>query len=384
MTSPSINSRQQPQAAPQAQSVDYLPALFLVAALWFMPTGSESGTLNNLSIVFVSIVLEAIPFMFVGALVGGLIEAFVSRERMASCLPQSGWVTVCIAAGAGIVFPVCECAVVPVVRRLVGKGLPLSAAVAYLLGGPIVNPIVAGSTALAYTFDWRIVGLRLALGYGIAVGVGLLMGRLFSHDTAIKTEDHRCDEGPIACGCAQHRLVSAQLRLDHAKPADFTAIAGAVRTAICADDGCPAVMKDDWIGKMGSAFHHAMDDFLSVGHYLVIGAFIAALAQTYIERSSFLALAGVPALSVMLMMALAILLNLCSEADAFIAASFRGLMPMSAQMAFMLIGPMFDLKLLLMYQGVFRRRAIIALATLVLILVLGVCLGLEWINGMLS
>jgi uncharacterized protein len=353
MTNPSINSRQQSQTALQAQSVDYLPALFLVAALWFMPTGADSGTLNNLSIVFVSIVLEAIPFMFVSALVGGLIEAFVRRERMASFLPQRSWMTVCLAAGAGIVFPVCERAVVPVVRRLVGKGVPLSAAIGYLLGGPIVNPIVAGSTALAYSFSWPIAGLRLALGYGVAVVVGLLMGRLFSRDTAVKTQNYRFDEGPIACGCAQHRLAPAQLNTANEKHIDYTPIAVRVQTAACACDGSSGNMKDDWIGKIGSALHHALEDFLSVGHYLVIGAFIAALAQTYIERSSFLALAGVPALSVVIMMALAILLNLCSEADAFIAASFRGLMPVSAQMAFMLIGPMFDLKLLLMYQGVF-------------------------------
>jgi uncharacterized membrane protein YraQ (UPF0718 family) len=150
-------------------SIDYLPALFLAAAFFFIPSGSESSTLNSLAIVFVSIVLEAIPFMLIGSLVGGFIEAFVSRERMAKLLPQKGWLTVCVAAGAGIVFPVCECAVVPVVRRLIGKGLPLSAAIAYLLGGPIVNPIVAASTALAYAFDWRIVILRLSLGYGIAV-----------------------------------------------------------------------------------------------------------------------------------------------------------------------------------------------------------------------
>ena len=118
-----------------------------------------------------------------------------------------------------------------------------------------------------------------------------------------------------------------------------------------------------------------------MGHYLVIGAFIAALAQTYIDRSSFLSLTAAPVLSVVLMMALAILLNLCSEADAFIAASFRGLMPIPAQMAFLLTGPMFDLKLLLMYQSVFKRRAIVVLATLILAGVLAIAVGLEVING---
>jgi uncharacterized membrane protein YraQ (UPF0718 family) len=108
----------------RVHSVDYLPALFLAAAIVFLPLGLEASPLNSLAIVFVSIVLEAIPFMLVGSLVGGFIEAFVSRERMATLLPRICWLTVCIAAGAGLVFPVCECAVVPMVRRLTGKGLP--------------------------------------------------------------------------------------------------------------------------------------------------------------------------------------------------------------------------------------------------------------------
>jgi hypothetical protein len=310
-------------------SLDYLPALFLAAAIVFLPTGSESAALNSLAIVFVSIVLEAIPFMLIGSLVGGFIEAFISRDRMAAFLPRKGWLTVCFAAGAGIVFPVCECAVVPVVRRLLGKGLPISAAVAYLLGGPIVNPIVAASTALAYAFDWRIVTLRMALGYGIAVAIGMLMGRLFTRNTAIRDGGGALGKNTPSCGHHHHSH-------EHAHAASGS-----------------------WIDKAGAAFTHAMDDFLAVGHYLVIGAFIAALAQTYIDRSSFLSLTAVPALSVVVMMALAVLLNLCSEADAFIAASFQGLMSVPAQMAFLLTGPMFDLKLLLMYQSVFKRRAIV-------------------------
>jgi uncharacterized membrane protein YraQ (UPF0718 family) len=125
-----------------------------------------------------------------------------------------------------------------------------------------------------------------------------------------------------------------------------------------------------------------MDDFLAVGHYLVIGAFIAALAQTYIDRSSFLSLTSVPVLSVAVMIVLAILLNLCSEADAFIAASFQGLMSVPAQMAFLLTGPMFDLKLLLMYQSVFKRRVIAVLASLIIMVVLTVSVVLDMVNGM--
>jgi uncharacterized membrane protein YraQ (UPF0718 family) len=319
-----------------------------VAALFCLPAGSDSATLNALAIVFISIVLEAIPFMLVGALIGGLIEAFVSRERLTAMLPKKGWRTVCIAAAAGILFPVCECAVVPVVRRLMGKGLPFSAAIAYLLGGPIVNPVVAASTALAYAFDWRVVALRLVLGYLIAVFIGLVMGRVFdaARPNILEIMDTPMVQG-CGCGC-----------------------------------GCSHTKKtDDWLGKMGSAFCHALDDFLAVGHYLVIGAFIAALAQTTIDRSAFLTITGAPFLAVGLMMAMAVLLNLCSEADAFIAASLQGLVPLSAQMAFMLTGPMFDLKLLMMYGEIFQRRVIALLAILILLVVLGVSTGLVWIDG---
>ena len=367
------------QNSPRGISIDYLPAIFLAVALFFLPSDQESSSLNALAIVFVSIILEAIPFMLIGSLVGGFIEAFVSRERMTALMPRNGWLTVCIAAGAGMVFPVCECAVVPVVRRMLGKGLPFSAAIAYLLGGPIVNPIVAASTALAYAFDWRIVTLRLGLGYGLAVVTGLFIGRLFAGADPIKDNGAALEDAAPSCGCHHHAHGGSGS--ESVQPVPLSGeLDGSTMACGCGGDHHHQGL-EGWVDKAGAVFVHAMDDFLAVGHYLVIGAFIAALAQTYIDRSSFLSLASAPALSVALMMALAILLNLCSEADAFIAASFRGLMPMSAQMAFLLIGPMFDLKLLLMYQSVFKRRVILALASFILGAVLAVALTLEVIHG---
>ncbi len=336
--------------------------------------------MNSLAIVFISIVLEAIPFMFLGALIGGLIEAFVSRERLTAMLPQKGWRTVCVAAAAGILFPVCECAVVPVVRRLIGKGLPFSAAIGYLLAGPIVNPVVAASTALAYAFDWRVVALRLILGYAIAVIIGLAMGRIFDEATAVANHAIRSADAPLPCGIHQH----IALPRGDQPPVTQPGIFGRMDSTAIGVNGCVCSQvreKDDWMGKVGSAFCHAQEDFLAVGHYLVIGAFVAALAQTTIQRSAFLTITSVPLLAVGLMMALAVLLNLCSEADAFIAASLQGIMPLSAQMAFMLTGPMFDLKLLLKYGVIFRPRAITILATLILLVVFGVSAGLEWVGG---
>ncbi len=313
-------------------------------ALLYLPlVGGRNAGVQTFALVFLSIVLEALPFMLIGSGVGGLIEVFVSRERLMARLPRRPWAVTCMSAALGLVLPLCECAVVPVVRRLTRKGLPLSGAIAYLLAGPIVNPIVGTSTSLAYAFDWRVVVVRLGCGYVIAVTVGLLMGRVFSKRRAFVANEHASGKSSICCS---H---------DHGEHAHDVPMAK----------------------RMLRALQHASDDFLAVAHYLVIGAAIAAFAQMVLERRAVLEFAALPVLPSLTMMVLAILLNLCSEADAFIAASFRGLLPLPAQMAFMLTGPMFDLKLLLMYRTLFTRRAIAVLATAILLAVVFVSVALE-------
>ncbi len=334
-------------------------SLFVIGTIIFFIVAGRTDSVRNLSLIFASIVLEAIPFMLLGAVVGGLLESFVSRERITSLLPRKRWQTVLVAAGLGMIFPVCECAIVPVVRRLSRKGLPMAAAVAYLLGGPIANPIVGVSTAVAYKLDFRMAAIRMILGYAIAVGIGLLMDRIFARRRALL--DNIADAGddcPICRNGDDH---------DHKGEHDHDCGHGHHHEhgseCSCGHSHAPA--GSGFRAKMIAAMHHAADDFIGVGHYLVIGAFIAAISQTYIDRSFFAQLAGMPVVAILVMMVLAILLNLCSEADAFIASSFRTIMPPSAQLAFMLIGPMFDLKLLLMYQTLFTRRAIVTLAALI-------------------
>lgn len=317
---------------------------FLVIAVLMLPAGPNTGPYRALATMFGSIVLEALPFMLLGALIGGLIEALVSRERMAALLPANPLVGVCVSAGLGILFPVCECAVVPVVRRLLGKGLPFSAAIAYLLAGPVVNPIVAASTLLAYGFDWSVAAWRLGLAYVVAVGIALFLGRLFPGRTALLEEQELASTPQTACSCGCETDLLPRFEHVHSIP-----------------------MHPTFSQKLMQALRHGAADFLGTAHFLVIGAFVAALAQTFVNRSLLLDFAVYPALATLLMSGLAVALNLCSEADAFIAASFRGLVPLQGQMAFMLTGPMFDLKLLLMYQVLFRRKTIAALSSLILL-----------------
>lgn len=133
--------------------------------------------------------------------------------------------------------------------------------------------------------------------------------------------------------------------------------------------------------KTLKALNHGVDDFLDVTQYLVIGAFIAGMLQTLIARQAFLDLAVSTHLASPLMMVLAFVLNLCSEADAFVAASFRGVLPLSAQMSFMVLGPMLDIKLIVMYLSVFKKRTIVILSISIFVAVLVVMMGLHFLLG---
>jgi uncharacterized membrane protein YraQ (UPF0718 family) len=329
MTSPfSDNASGRHDSTPKKSNQKSLAAqtLFVLLALCLLVFFRNQPQFHTLGIIFVSIVLEALPFMLLGTLIGGFIEVFIPREKITRWLPDESWWTVFVGAGIGILFPVCECAVVPLVRRLLHKGVPLGAAIAFLLGGPIVNPLVAASTAVAYFADWSVMVSRMMIGYLIAVAIGFLMGLIFSKARAVRAEVFPEPSAENTAPCSSH---------PNAK-----------------------VLPE----RAALAVRHAAGDFLDIGRFLVIGAFIAAVLQTLVPRHLFAAVAGTPVLSILLMMVLAIVLNLCSEADAFVAASFRSsLVPFSAQLAFMLLGPMLDIKLILMYLRVFQLRAIAAL-----------------------
>ena len=322
-----------------------LGVFFLVFALLLFISGNSQnpnfGTfLDAFSINFTSIVLEAIPFMLIGTLVGGVIEVFVPIAFIDRFFGKEKKYGVFLAGGLGLFFPTCECAIVPIVRRLIIKGISIPAAVCFMLSGPIVNIIVAWSTAVAYTYNWKMVCLRIGCGYIVAVSIGLLLTRFSNPEKLIL--ENVAELSFRQCGCSNEEFQKNRI----------------------------------W-SKLFHAVGHAREDFLQVGKYLVIGAFIAAFIRTVTPVSSFGSLSASPWALIFVMMVMAMLMNLCSEADAFIAASFRWLIPGSAQLGFLVLGPMLDFKLMLMYLSVFRKRTIVFLSILTFSVVYGLMLLIE-------
>lgn len=303
----------------------------------------------------VAIVLEAAPFLLLGALLSACIEQFVKPERLQALAPKSMPLQLLAGALAGIVLPTCECGVVPVTRRLMAKGAPPALAISYMLAAPVVNPVVLASTYMAFRGDLEIVLLRVALVLAPALVLGSLAGQIPA-STLLRNGDNAADPctDSCACGCGE----------GHAHEHPPTETSFFKRSSSTA----------------GSILRHTGSEFLGMGAFLILGAMAAAAFKTFVPPQTVALFTGNPLLAVGAMSLLAIVLSVCSEADAFVAASFMG-MPQSAQLAFMGLGPMVDLKLIAMFFAVFHKRFALALVVVPTIMVYVACVAMAFGNG---
>ncbi len=285
---------------------------------------ADSPAVETFLLVFSSIVIEALPFILLGAIASAAIAVFVPERSLSRIAQLPLSLQVPGAALSGVAFPVCECGSVPVARRLVVRGVHPSAAIAFMLAAPIVNPIVLASTWVAYgggEQGAQMTAARATLGFATAISVGLFIGR---------------GRGP--------ELLRA--RPYGEEPHDHS---GGPRSAAFAD--------------------HLVGDFLFMGKFIVLGAALSALMQAALPQSAISAIGGAPVLSILALMGVAFVLSLCSEADAFVAASFVQF-PLGAQLAFLAFGPVADLKLAALYGATFRRMFLLRLLLVAVPLIL--------------
>ncbi|MEC1645314.1 permease [Bacillus halotolerans] len=278
----------------------------------------------QLNSIFISILIEAIPFILIGVILSGIIQMFVSEEMIARIMPKNRFLAVLFGALAGILFPACECGIIPITRRLLLKGVPLHAGVAFMLTAPIINPIVLFSTYIAFGNRWSVVFYRGGLALAVSVIIGIILSYQFKDNQLLKPDEpgHRHHH--------HHTLLQ----------------------------------------KLGGTLRHAIDEFFSVGKYLIIGAFIAAAMQTYVRTSTLLAIGQNDVSSSLVMMGLAFVLSLCSEVDAFIASSFSSTFSLGSLIAFLVFGAMVDIKNLLMMLAAFKKRFVFLLITYIVVIVL--------------
>ena len=280
-----------------------------------------SSSLLQMNTIFISILIEALPFILLGVIISGIIQIFVTDEMMAKAIPKNKFGAIVLASVIGALFPACECGIVPITRRLMAKGVPLYAAIPFMLTGPIINPVVLFATFVAFGNDWKIMIERGLVAFLVSLIVGLILAFQFK-TPQVKNEIH---------------VHTASKKMSE---------------------------------KIGEALKHTIDEFFSVGKFVIIGGLIAAAMQTYVKTSTLMALGHGAVSSNIVMMGLSYILSLCSSADAFIASSFRSTFNDSAIIAFLVFGPMFDIKNTLMMLSQFKTKFVFSLFVYVFILVL--------------
>jgi uncharacterized protein len=334
--------------------------------------------LQDFSISFLSILFEGVPFMFIGTLLSGIIDAFVPSEVMEKILPRNQIAAIALSGVLGVVFPMCECGVVPVIRRLIRKGLPVSCALTYLLAAPIVNPIVALSTFAAFRgqHPGMVTSMRLLMGFGVACVCGLIVHRipsraLLNRPMLASTRKRSAPSRAHAQYVHEPALAATYAGVSNERNVVFP-IVPAEEIVHLHDE---AHAEKRFGQKIVGAIRCAAFDFLDVGFYLIIGAAIASVFNTAINKEVLLPFAGNHLLATTGMMVLAGLLSLCSTSDAFIAANFLTF-PVTAKLAFMVFGPMMDMKLLFMYGLVFKKRFTFTFALGLFVFIALLCLAL--------
>jgi len=282
--------------------------------------------LETWTTILVSIVIQALPFLVLGVLLSAVIAAFVPASFFERALPKNPAAAVPAAGAAGVVLPGCECASVPVAGSLVRRGVAPAAALAFLLSAPAINPIVLVSTAVAFPGQPEVVGARFLASLTTALVVGWLWIRIGKSRNLLRT------------------------------PRKF------------GEEGTP---------KWETFRLTAVYDIMHAGGFLVLGAMVAATVNVLVPEEWINAVAERPWLAVLLLAIFAVVVSICSEADAFVAASLT-MFPMTARLAFMVVGPVVDIKLIAMQIGTFGRRFAAVFAPLTFVVAIASAVLMGW------
>ncbi|MET0132525.1 MAG: permease [Kibdelosporangium sp.] len=273
---------------------DYLAGIF-----------SDVPRLEDAATVFVAVCAQALPFLVLGVVISGAIAAFIPAGVLRKALPKRAALAVPVAGVAGVALPGCECASVPVSRRLIQQGVAPSAAFAFLLAAPAVNPIVLVSTAVAFPGNPEMVLARFLGSLATAVVMGWLWAKWGKLDWIAERALRRLPDNP-----------------------------GGSR----------------WTTFVETARHDLVDS----GGFLVIGGVTAAALNVYVSTAWLDTLSGQLLLGILVMAVLAVILAICSEADAFVAASLS-MLPLLPRLVFLVVGPVVDVKLIALQAGTFGK-----------------------------
>ena len=315
--------------------------------------------MRDIAIYFTTIMLEAIPFLLLGALISAIIEEFVSEERISKMIPKNRVLGSLVGIFLGLFIPACDCAVIPIAMRLKKKKVPTNVIVSFMLASPIISPVVLLSTFFAFgeTEKMLLFGLempklfvyRTIFGILVALVVGIILD-IVCKDSVLKEEGsvvnhehhhhhhehehmHTCNHHHEGCSCSTHEKETGP------------------------------------IGRVKNIINIMYGDFMGIISYMAVGAILAATMQILLPISNIGGIVQNKYISTFIMMLLAFALSLCSTSDAFIARTFMNSLSKNSILAFILLGPMIDIKNTILLNKSFNKKFVIVLVASIFITV---------------
>jgi uncharacterized membrane protein YraQ (UPF0718 family) len=325
--------------------------------------------LNNAFTLFLSLLVEAMPFLLLGVLFSGLLLLFVDERQLVARLPKNPLLGALVGSMVGFLFPVCECGNVPVARRLLMQGAPTPVAIGFLLAAPTINPIVIWATWTAFRDQPEIVLLRVVFSLAIATTIGWV----FSAQADLKPLLQ-----PAVAATWKLNRQQAESKQKVARDREQTPELLQSGTFWLAEPGKPVRMdttvlqatlaattaKKPLSDRLRLLLDNTVQELRELGAVLVIGSAIAAAIQVLVPREVILNLGGGEITSILTMMLLAGLVSICSTVDSFFALSFSSTFTSGSLLAFLVFGPMIDLKGVGLLLSIFKPRAVIYLFAL--------------------
>ena len=311
--------------------------------------------MRDIAIYFTIIMLEAIPFLLLGALISAIIEEFVSEERISKMIPKNRVLGSLVGIFLGLFIPACDCAVIPIAMRLKKKKVPTNVIVSFMLASPIISPVVLLSTFFAFgetekmlLFGFEMPKLfvyRTIFGVLVALVVGIILD-IICKDAVLKEETyehyhhhhdhehiHTCNHHHEGCSCSHHEKETGPL------------------------------------GRVKNIINIMYGDFMGIISYMAVGALLAATMQILLPISNIGGIVQNKYISTFIMMLLAFALSLCSTSDAFIARTFMNSLSKNSILAFILLGPMIDIKNTILLNKSFNKKFVIVLVASIFITV---------------
>jgi uncharacterized protein len=359
------------------------------------------NSLNNALTLFFSLLVEALPFLILGVLFSSALLLFVDERKLIAIAPRNPLLAALLGSLIGCIFPVCECGNVPVARRLIVQGAPAAMSIGFLLAAPTVNPIVFWATWTAFRDQPELVFLRV----GFTLLIATIIGCVFSAQKDLRPllqpaiartmpiaaiEQGRSDQRSLRAR-ARKVMQSALPQAEALPESDLlqsgTFILGQSSQPFQFDNlpssaalAASSTLARPMPERLRLALDNVIQELRELGGILVIGSAIAAVVQTAFPREVILSLGQSPVTSVVAMMILACIVSICSTVDAFFALSFASAFTSGALLAFLVFGPMFDLKNIALLSSVMRPRAIFYLFSLAALLtfLLTLLVNLYW------